>query len=184
MNLYPNFSEEERGYLKLACVEEIKYWERFGVANLTPTKEGGLKRDPNPPPSYHPAAELMNKVAKESKKVNIPRYKGLLEKLNGNEKEYNEQDIHWLKIMCVEIQPQIMRHYIFKLQADGTVTDKHVLGFLKLMTQRTIENLCKDYDKLAKKLGEMDVIPGEGIKEPQAFTLIRDGSIGSDEIKP
>lgn len=180
--LYPDFSRDERRLLSMACVEEIRYWKRYRVTDFILSKDGkGLDRSNTPP--YHPGPALFNKIAEESKKTFIPKYKRLFDKIKDDEKEYDADDIHWLKIMCQEIIPQIKRHLVVKLQVDGSVSEKHALGIMKISIETAQKLWIEDYEKLAERLSKMDTIPGDGMKDgPQAFRLVRDGTIGSDEI--
>jgi len=168
----------------MACSEEINYWKRYHVTDFILSKDKGtLERNPNPPPLYHPAPDLLNKIATAAQKTNIERYRALLRKIKEDDKEYDAEDIHWLKIMCQEIIPQINKHFVVKMQIDGTGSEKHALGFMKISNEAAKQMWSDDYEKLSIKLSKMDTIPGEGIKEPRAFRIESDGTFGSNKIE-
>lgn len=163
--LYPDFSEDESTYLALACIEEIKYWKRMTLGPVS-------LDDPLDKEKKHVLFEkypgLREKI-EEGKERNISRYLGLKQKIKDKDKEYNAEDIHWLKIMCQERIPQIKRHVVAKQQMDGSFSLDHADKILIDILDRSKQTFIKIYNELAEKLSRMDTIPGDGMQEPVGF---------------
>ena len=174
MNLYPNFSDVEYSLLDIACLEEIKYYVRFHMTSLVASPDGSIKQELNQTEQnekwFGEWPGLKEKMD-EAKDRNIRRYKALLQKIRAEDKEYTDQDIHWLKIMCQETIPQLKKHTIVKRQVNGTVSHKYAHIGLKAVIENAIAKVCEDYSKLADRLSKMDLIPGEGMQGPQRFRL-------------
>ena len=170
MNLYPNFDKGETAMLAVACTEEILYYRRLNSNRLEISKEG-IKDSEIPQNDPASVAQLMYAAADKAKTELIPKYERLQRKLNDDEREYTDEEIHRLKILCQEAIPMLMRHKVVKAQMNGTVSEKHAWIGVKEVFRDLIENMTSDYNKLARRLQSMDTIPGDGLEGPTPFRI-------------
>ena len=105
-------------------------------------------------------------MADEAKKVMVPRYQKIFAKLDNKDKEFTEEEVHSMKVMCQEFLVAMPRHLVVKTQVDGTVSQKHASRFLGIAFENIKEMYAVRISKIIDKLKAIDRIPGDGMQGP------------------
>ena len=117
----------------------------------------------------------LNKDFKNSmamKKIKMSNlYSAINNKLISGDKEFTEEEVHWIKIMCQESMPRMSKCFIVKQQIDGSTSRNRVPELLNVAFETTRSECMRVLKKIADQLANIDTIPGDGVTEPKAFTL-------------
>lgn len=171
--VYPDFSSSEYAMLEVACVEEILYYKRMHLSHI-PIENGKVGRAQDSIELDNQAYQRnpgLEEAMLKAKEIQIKKYKTLLTKLENKDKEFSEEDIHALKLMCQEAIPSIKRHLIVKEQVDGSVSKKYARVDVVAIVDMSIKAMIKDYSSIIEKLAAIDTIPGDGFQGPTPFRV-------------
>lgn len=168
-----DFSESEAATIIITCRDEIKYWEEMDFHPFFVDNAGKLQRYSDK--ERERIKSRLNADFKKSiaiKKVKMAKlYNEINNKLIKDDKEFTEEEVHWIKIMCQECIPRMSKCLIVKHQIDGSITPNRVPGLLHVAFETTRSECIKTLNRVINQLSLIDTIPGEGVAEPRAYTF-------------
>jgi len=177
------FESEVDATLILCCIDEIQYWQDMDFHPFFVDEKGKLQQYSDSEKQVINSklnSEFRKSIATKKQKM-VKMYSEIKFKLMKGDKEFTEEEVHWIKIMCQESIPKMSRCLVVKQQIDGSLTPKSVPKLLNIAFETSKTQCIGMLRRVANELSNIDTIPGEGMGGPRAFTL-EGGSLFGDKL--